>query len=116
MVLDSTNHALRGVSVSEAAASPTCEVVLPQPPETKWELERRAFLRLAPSLLPKHRGQYVAVHEGKVVDSGLDKVAVGLRAYARYGYIPIYVGLVTDELPTIDRLPTPRPVRREALP
>jgi hypothetical protein len=103
-----------GDTVSETTVGPAFEVVLPQPPETKWQEERRAFLRLVSSLLPTHRGQYVAIHEGKVVESGPDKVAVGLRAYAKYGYIPIYVGLVTDEPARMDRLPTPRPLRREA--
>jgi hypothetical protein len=103
-----------GNTMSETTAGPAFEVVLPQPPETKWQRERRAFLRLLSSLLQTHRGQYVAIHEGQVVESGPDKVEVGLRAYARYGYIPIYVGLVTDEPLRMDRLPTPRPVRREA--
>jgi hypothetical protein len=110
----SEDLAAKGDAVSETTAGPAFEVVLPQPPETKWQRERRAFLRLLPSLLPSHRGQYVAVHEGKVVESGPDKVAVGLRAYANYGYVPIYVGLVTDEPPRMERRPTPRPLPREA--
>ena len=69
-----------GDSVSETRAGPTFEVVLPQPPETKWQRERRAFLRLLPSLLPTHLGQYVAIHEGKVVENGPGLVPVALRA------------------------------------
>jgi hypothetical protein len=51
---------------------------------------------MLPDLLQTHRGQFVAVHEGKVVDSGDNKLTVALRAYERCGYIPIYVGLVAE--------------------
>jgi hypothetical protein len=57
----------------------------------KWNEERRAFQRLRPSLLRTHLGKYVAIHNGKVVGSGRNQIALGLRAYARFGYVPIYV-------------------------
>ncbi len=115
-LLDSENLAAKGDAASETTAGPAFEVVLPQPPETKWQQERRAFLRLLPSLLPSHRGQYVAIHEGKVVESGPDKVVVGLRAYAKYGYVPIYVGLVTDEPIPVVRISGPRRVSARPAP
>src|SRR5947209_1440658 len=75
------------------------------PGESKWNQERRAFLRLRPSLLRSHQGRYVAIHQSKVVDSATDKVALGLRVYARFGYVPIYVGQVlTGPLPALRRL------------
>ena len=77
----------------------------PSPPAVKWEREYRAFRRFLPDLLPTHRGKYVAVHEEQVVDSGDDKVALALAAYARFGYIPIYVGLVAE--PPIERVRIP---------
>ena len=79
---------------TETLSAPTLE--LPAPPISKWDQEYAAFLRMLPDLLQTHRGQYVAIHEGKVVDSGDDKLAVALRAYDKYGYIPIYVGLVAE--------------------
>jgi hypothetical protein len=81
---------------------------LPQPAEDKWRNEQRAFKRQLPELLKSHRHQFVAVHEGKVVESGSDKLAVAGRAYARFGYVPIYVGLVTDQPPPVCRIPGPR--------
>lgn len=51
----------------------------------KREDEYAAFLRLLPSLLSAYRGQYVAVHEGEVVESGDDQVAVAVRAYRPHG-------------------------------
>jgi len=77
-------------------------------PNAKWEREYREFLRLKPSLLAKFRGCFVAVHDGKVVESGEDQTTVALRAYAKYGYVPIYVGFVSDEPAPCLRLPSPR--------
>jgi hypothetical protein len=75
--------------------------------KSKWHVEREAFLRLVPSLLEASRGQYVAVHGGRVVASGPDQVALAMEAYRRYGYVPIYVGLVSEETATA-RIPSPR--------
>jgi hypothetical protein len=66
-------------------------------PPSKWQCERAAYWRLLPSLFSHFRGQYVAVHEGQVVDSGDDEVELALRVYRRFGYVPIYVGHVADE-------------------
>jgi hypothetical protein len=105
-----------GDSVSETTASPAFEVELPQPPEAKWQCERRAFLQLLPSLLPAYRGQFVAIHEGKVVDSGPELVPVALRTHQRYGNMPIYVDLVTDEPARTVRLSGPRLVQDDRVP
>ena len=72
----------------------------------KWEEERSAYWRLLPSLLSEYRDQYVAIHEGRVVDSGADQVELALRVYQRFGYVPIYVGLVSDEPVRTLRVPT----------
>jgi len=82
--------------------------VLPPPPEDKFRSEQRAFHRLLPELLPTYRDQYVAIHEGRVVESGEDKLEVAGRAYARFGYIPILVTLVTDQPQRPSRIPSPR--------
>jgi hypothetical protein len=79
--------------------------------EDKWGRERRAFHRLRPSLLRSHLGKYVAVHQCKVVDSGDDQIAVALRVYKRFGYLPIYVGQVLAEPPLPVRMPSPRSIR-----
>ena len=87
---------------------------MPPPAQGKWEQEFRAFLSLRPSLLPTHRDKYVAIHEGKVVDSGEDEIALGLRVYAKFGYVPIYVGRVSDEPQPIVRIPSPRLKRTDS--
>lgn len=71
----------------------------------KWEREYAAFLEMLPELLQTHRNRFVAVHEERVVDCGDDKIALALRVYEKYGYIPIYVGLVSVERPIV-RIPT----------
>jgi hypothetical protein len=78
------------------------------PPENKWQRERRAFLKLYPQLLQTHRGKYVAIHEGRLVDSGEELVPLALRVYQRHGYVPIYMDLVTDEPQPPVRIPSPR--------
>ena len=81
---------------------------LPALSEDKWRREQRVFHRLLPQLLQSHCGRYVAIHEGEVVESGADKLEVAGRAYARFGYVPIFVSLVTDQPPTPLRIPSPR--------
>jgi hypothetical protein len=87
--------------------------VLPVAAESKWRREQQAFRRLLPELLKTCRNRYVAVHEEKVVEEGTDKLAVAGRAYARFGYVPIYVGLVTDQPLPLSRIPSPRLLPRD---
>lgn len=93
---------------------PAPRLIPPEPKDAKWKKwheERRAFLRLRPRLLRTHLGKYVAIHEGKVVDSGKHQIALALRVYRRFGYVPIYVGQVSVEPPAPVRIPSPRLLR-----
>lgn len=79
------------------------------PPTTsKWDAEHRAFLQLLPALMTTHRNKYVAIHQGAVIESGDDQTQVALAAYAKQGYVPMYVGLVSDAPPPIVRIASPR--------
>jgi hypothetical protein len=80
----------------------------PSKPKSKWDREYEAFLRLLPELLQTHRGQYVAIHEGKVVGNGDDQLAVARTAYAEFGPVEILVRLATDQPPRIVNLLSPR--------
>jgi len=99
--------------MNEPETLPAPVVDLPPPPDNKWRREQHAFIRLLPELLKTHKGKYVAIHEERLVESGDDLISVAMRAYAKYGYVPIYVDLVTDQPQPIVRIPTPRFVRRE---
>jgi hypothetical protein len=94
--------------MSDVNTLPAPDLSLKKSTHAAWEEEQRAFLRLLPTLLDTHRGQYVAVDKGCVVAEGTDQVDVAKQAYARVGYVPIYVGLVTTEPPHPVRLPSPR--------
>ena len=96
--------------MSNASTPPTFEVAIPLPSQSKGDREYHAFLRLLPELLATHRGQYVAVHGGEVVDADADDIALVRRVHAKIGYVPIHVGLVTDESPVV-RLPHYREYR-----
>ena len=83
------------MATNEAVTLPGPTLDVPAPPLRKGEREYRAFQRLHPQLLPTYRDQYVAIHEEQVVDHDTDDIALILRVHARYGYVPVYVGLVT---------------------
>ena len=83
--------------MSEPVTLPAPVLDLSAAPRTKWEREYQAFRRLLPQLLATHRGQYVAIHNEQVVDSGDDRLALALRVLARIGNVPIHVGRVTEE-------------------
>jgi hypothetical protein len=81
----------------------TYEVKLPPREPTKFERERRAFLRLLPQLLATHRGSYVAIHDEQVAASGADRMEVAMNVWTRVGGVDLYVGLVTDQPEPIAR-------------
>ena len=68
---------------------------------SKFERERDAFHRLVPTLLKDYCNHYVAIHEEQVVGSGDNLLDVADAAYAKFGYQPIYVDLVTDQPPLL---------------
>ena len=55
------------------------------------------FLRLHPSLLKTHKGQWVAMLDGRVADSDLNQWALAERVYRQFGYRPIYMAQVLDQ-------------------
>ena len=54
--------------MSDTATQATFEVKLSAPELSKGEREYQAFLRLLPELLPTRGGQFVAIHQGRVVE------------------------------------------------
>src|SRR4051812_31869875 len=94
--------------MSDVTTLPAPDLNLKGVTHAAWEEEQRAFLRLLPALLATHRGRYVAVRKGCVIAEGPDQIDVAKRAYALAGYVPIYVGLVTDEPSVPARIASPR--------
>jgi hypothetical protein len=75
--------------------------------------ERAAFQRLLPELLKTHRGQFVAIHNGRFVDADANESALARRAIAQ-GYKPFYIQEVNAE-PRIYELPSPEVVQHGSL-
>jgi len=63
------------------------------------EKERAAFLRLKDQLLRTHRGKFVAILDGGVIDVDEDDRTLTRRVYAAHGYVPIYIDKVVEESP-----------------
>ena len=89
--------------MSEPTTLPAPVLGLTALPQSKWEREFQVFRRLLPQLLVTHRGQYVAIHDGQVVDSGDDKLVLALRILAKVGNVAIHVGLVSPEAERVSR-------------
>lgn len=68
--------------------------------------EREAFYQLRDQLLKTHRGQFVAVLGGQVVDSDVDNCELARRVYHKFGYVPIYIQKV-EEKPRVYDIPSP---------
>jgi hypothetical protein len=92
--------------MSQPITIPTMTVELVQPPRTKWEREYRSFLENLSELLKTHRGQFVAFHEGRMVDCSEDELSLASRVWDKYGYAPIHIGLVTELPPPPERMPS----------
>ena len=73
------------------------------------EKERAAFVRLKDQLLRTHRGKFVAILNGEVVDVDEDDRILTRRVYAEYGYVPIYIDRVVEK-PPVRRILSPKKV------
>ena len=63
----------------------------------KLEAEMVAFRSQLPALLAVYPDQYVAVHEGLVIDHDADLRVLHGRVYARMGSVPVLLQKVTAE-------------------
>ena len=68
--------------------------------------ERVDFFRQLPKLGEVHVGQYVAVHDGAVVDADRSRRALVQRFFDRFGDASVYIGFVGGQPPPA-RVPTP---------
>ena len=76
--------------------------------QERFEAEARAFEAMREGLLKEYVGKFVAVYKGKVIDSDVDKRALGKRVFAKYGRAPIYFQQVTAEALPAVRIRTQR--------
>ena len=81
---------------------------LEQLEDQKLKAEIQAFERMHPQLVKQYLGQFVAVHEGQIVDADVDFEALFLRLEKRLGDVPVLIRPVSVEPPPELRAPGPR--------
>lgn len=62
----------------------------------KLQDETHAYESLHPQLVQQYSGEYVAVHNGVVVDHDIDVRELHLRIRAKFGQMPILLRQVTE--------------------
>lgn len=72
----------------------------------RFEKEIAAFERLKPDLLKQYPEQYVAIHQGKVVVVGENRLDVVEQVYRQFGLVVCYVEKVTTDPPRRVRMPS----------
>jgi Family of unknown function (DUF5678) len=97
--------------MNETLILPAPVVTFAPPARSKWEREHKAFVRLLPQLLASYPNQYVAIHNGQVVDSGQDRLELSLRVLKKVGNVDIHVGFVGDDPTPISRSGVRREIR-----
>ncbi len=80
--------------------------------ELKFNIEKTSFIKLKPSLLKnkKYINKYVAIHNGKIIGCGDDKIELLKYVYNIIGYKPIYIDKVTKEK-TVYKFPSPKEIK-----
>ena len=63
----------------------------------KIHTESESFKTIHADLMAKYMGQYVAIHNGQVVDHDEEARTLYLRIREQYGHIPILIRPVTDK-------------------
>jgi len=83
--------------------------------EQKIIAESKAFRAMHAELLQQYRGEYVAVHDGKVVDHDEDICALNRRIRARYGHRAVLLQQVTErpEIELVIKSPKLEPIALE---
>ncbi|MEM7535393.1 MAG: hypothetical protein AAF639_24660 [Chloroflexota bacterium] len=68
--------------------------------------EAKAYAQMHPELLLKYPRQYVAIHQGELVDRDTDKIALYRRLAEQYGDTPLLVRQVLPEVVPTVRIPS----------
>jgi hypothetical protein len=78
--------------------------------EEPFATEERAFRQKHRQLLQRYEGQFVALHQGRVVGHGPDDEELARGMFAKFGDVPFYIAKVEKE-PTVYELPSPEATR-----
>ena len=72
------------------------QAYLDQLEQEKIHEETEAFWAMQAELASKYAGEYVALHQGQVVDHDLDVIRLEQRVAERFGETPLLIAPVTD--------------------
>ncbi len=76
--------------------------------DQKLAAEGRAFVAMHQQLVKQYLGQFVAIHNGQVVDADADFAALLLRVQDRFGRVPVLIRQVGAASVVELRAPSPR--------
>jgi hypothetical protein len=93
---------------AEALANKAINQYLRQVAERKIEREETHYLAQHPQLLANYAGQYIAMHQGQVIDVDSDELALFLRIRQRYPMVGILIKHVTEAAEEIWTIRSPR--------
>lgn len=79
-----------------------CEKARENPHFAPWLREKAAFHRLERRLASSHRGRWVAVHRGKMIDEDDDEDVLIARVSDRLGSAPFFIGRIGVALEVVD--------------
>ena len=95
--------------MSDATTLPAPDLGLEGTTTAAWEMsDGHSFDFRAERFWPPIGGNTSPCTKRHVIAEGPDQVAVAKGGLRWAGYVPIYVGLVTDEPPRPARIPSPR--------
>lgn len=82
---------------TEAIVDKALRSYLTQLRREKIRAENEAFEQQHSALLTNYRSEYIAMHEGQVIDHDPDLRILHLRVFARLGHTPVLLKRVTVE-------------------
>ncbi len=92
-----------GVLISEAEYQQFAEFAKQEKAKARIATQRRmleremaAYERMKSDLLKTHKGQYVAILDGQLIDADSDEVALAKRVYAKHGYRTLLMRGITE--------------------
>jgi hypothetical protein len=96
-----------GVSVEELAER-AIRRYLRETAERKIDVEEAHYKAQHKKLLKSYVGQFIAMHDGKLVDSDTDEIALYLRIRQQYPMVGVLLKRVTSEVEEVWRMRSPR--------
>lgn len=86
----------KGAKDTQAFVEQAVRVYLLQAQREKIRAETTAFTAQYEQLRAAYLGQYVAIHQGEVIDHDADLRTLHLRVFERLGHTPVLLKQVTD--------------------